>query len=139
MSEIKAGRVECFLVEHVQEEGMPEELAYWRRADTKAALRDYSGDLVRSRMLLPPGSMWWAEGMHHTVNRHRYRFDKCLLVMLPNGSWWNIDGPSCDRGVYSSAPVWTRTGVAPKVTVSPSIHVVGSYHGWLRDGYLEDA
>lgn len=54
------------------------------------------------------------------------------VVKLPDGTDWAIDGPSNGGGR------WTRTGVAPKFTVTPSI-LTPKYHGWLRDGVLSDA
>lgn len=38
-------------------------------------------------------------------------------VKLPCGTRWRIDAPSSDGGY------WTRQGVAPAFTVSPSIHI----------------
>ena len=76
----------------------------------------------------PAGAMWfsdcfsWKGPDGHT-----------LTVMTPGGEWC-IDGPASG----SSSRPWTRTGIPPKVTVSPSIHIVGKYHGWLRDGMLSD-
>jgi len=33
---------------------------------------------------------------------------------------------------------WIVTGREPLITLSPSINIVGSYHGWLRDGVISD-
>lgn len=48
-----------------------------------------------------------------------------------------VDGKCFDssRGHYDG---WIVTGEAPVLTVSPSIHMVGRYHGWLREGVLSD-
>lgn len=32
---------------------------------------------------------------------------------------------------------WTLSGTRDKPTLSPSLHWVGMWHGWLRDGYLQ--
>jgi hypothetical protein len=58
-----------------------------------------------------------------------------LTVILPDKTPWVIDG-------YASGPprvphAWTRTGIPPKVSASPSILTPG-YHGWLKDGVLTD-
>lgn len=77
----------------------------------------------------PPGSMWfsdWCPG----PKKHEGPF---LWVMTPGGAWC-VDGASSSGG-----PGWTRTGEPPNVTATPSIHVVGRYHGWLRDGALVEA
>src|ERR1019366_7910654 len=34
---------------------------------------------------------------------------------------------------------WTVTGEAPNITVTPSINLVGIWHGWLKDGILSEA
>lgn len=63
---------------------------------------------------------------------------QCWAVRLPvpdHPNWdWVIDGPSTGGGR------WTRTGVPPKLTVTPSIGAgpAGAflYHGFLTDGVL---
>jgi len=78
----------------------------------------------------PVGAMWyddWFPLKRPTPD------GRVLSVMTPAGPW-RIDGSS-SNGTYP----WSRTGTPPNVTVSPSIHFVGSYHGWLRDGHLIDA
>ena len=32
---------------------------------------------------------------------------------------------------------WTLSGTREKPTLSPSLHWVGMWHGWLRDGFLK--
>lgn len=76
----------------------------------------------------PAGAMWlsdWCPG----PKKHPGPF---LWVMLPNRAGaWCLDGNSSGGGGG-----WTRTGTPPLVTANPSIHAVGQYHGWLRDGKL---
>lgn len=75
----------------------------------------------------PVGSMWFADWFSWKgPDGH------ALTVMTPGGEWC-IDGPASGSG-----RPWTRTGTPPKVTASPSIHIIGKYHGWLRDGILSD-
>lgn len=52
-----------------------------------------------------------------------------LIVRLPNGWDWDVDG------LMSNGPGWERAGEPPHVTAAPSI-VAGDYHGWLRGGVL---
>lgn len=75
---------------------------------------------------LGPGAMYeafWLQPFHAGDD------GKCWAVKLPDGVEWAIDGLS------NSGGVWTRTGVAPKFTVKPSILTHG-YHGFLTDGVL---
>lgn len=75
----------------------------------------------------PPGAMFYSDW------RSRKGPDgHCLSVMTPDGIW-TIDGCSSD-GKYP----WTRTGVPPNITVTPSIQM-SKYHGWLKNGELVDA
>lgn len=76
----------------------------------------------------PIGAMWYADWMSWKGPDGR-----SLVVMTPAGEW-GIDGPSSNVG-----RPWTRTGTPPNVTVNPSIHFVGRYHGRLRNGELSDA
>ena len=81
----------------------------------------------------PIGAMWgcdWFAGCHESSG---LRYDRnpdglVLCVRCPGGDWL-IDGPSDSGGS------WSRTGVAPNITVTPSI-LQPRYHGWLRDGHL---
>lgn len=97
-----------------------------------------------------PGDMWLAPWMlegHTPENSHfwlsaEYWRDHAgrrppVVVALPNGALFCPDAPySCvgDNGVNG----WTVTGTAPRITVSPSINLIGRYHGWLRAGVLSD-
>jgi hypothetical protein len=54
-----------------------------------------------------------------------------LMVKLPDGADWHVDGPS-----KNSKQPWQRTGTAPRFTARPSILTSG-YHGFLTDGVLE--
>jgi hypothetical protein len=88
--------------------------------------RSPSGDVFKL-CDAPPGSMWYADW-----SSHKGPDGRCLMMKLPGGFDWMIDGPS---GNGNHSP-WTRTGAPPMVTANPSILVTGHYHGWLRDGYL---
>lgn len=95
---------------------------YYRRADTGALI------LLREP---PAGAMWDAYWMGEGF---RGPDGKSLTVVLPDGTPWNVDGPSRNNGVLG--PGWKRTGAVPKVTARPSILTPG-YHGFLTDGVLE--
>lgn len=59
------------------------------------------------------------------------------MVKLPSGDFFCVDGPcySAEQGAYGG---WQVTGEAPNITVVPSIHLVGRYHGFLTNGVLSD-
>lgn len=61
-----------------------------------------------------------------------------LCVVLPTGMHFIIDGAFFDRekGYHGG---WTVTGTPPAITVSPSINVVGHWHGWLEHGEMRPA
>ncbi len=83
---------------------------------------------------LPPGAMYDAPWLLELPD-HRGPDGRSLILRLPDGRDWCIDGPS------SNGNGWSRTGEPPKVTARPSIltHNANgseSYHGWLTDGML---
>lgn len=89
--------------------------------------------------ILPPGAMWFVD----PADEH-WKFycegggrpgpdGKYLAVRLPQGTVFIMDGPAWDRSGKRPCP-WSRTGTAPDVVLSPSINIVGSYHGWLGQG-----
>ena len=65
-------------------------------------------------------------------NKHR----RPLIIMLPGRALFCIDSKSWRDEVYSGG--WTVTGEAPNMTLSPSINMHGTYHGYLKDGVLSD-
>lgn len=73
----------------------------------------------------PPGAMWDADWYRRRGPDGRY-----LVVRLPCGSEWHVDGPS------SNGPGWKREGDVPKVTARPSIRTSKGYHGFLNEGRL---
>lgn len=59
-----------------------------------------------------------------------------IAVILPNGDLFIVDGKTSRENDPSG---WTVTGTFPNITVSPSINVVGRWHGYLKDGELSEA
>jgi Family of unknown function (DUF6527) len=57
------------------------------------------------------------------------------LISLPDGGEW-ITSQRASGGGY-----WTVTGTVPDITASPSIwhNAPHGWHGWIRDGFLENA
>jgi len=98
----------------------------WQLGGERLYKNSETGELFTLRKA-PVGAMWDAYWMSR-----RGPDGICLVVQTPGGDWM-IDYPA--RGVGQP---WHRTGVPPKVTAVPSI-MIGSYHGWLRDGFLVEA
>lgn len=63
-----------------------------------------------------------------------------IAVMCPDGTPWVVDERygRLDASGQRVKAGWTVTGKPPCLTVTPSINVVGRYHGWLIEGLLTD-
>jgi hypothetical protein len=100
---------------------------------------------------LPVGAMWYGklpEGpggdclgkLSDEYYRDNFPKRPPIIVMLPqkakDGEIWAW--PWCVDGIQSDPPHvgWTVTGDAPNITVHPSIHAIGTWHGWLQNGEL---
>lgn len=97
----------------------------YRRADTD--------DLV-TLAAAPVGAMWNADWL---IDADGYSCvgGVVLMVKTPGGEWC-VDGPAYNGGnVHPRA--WTRSGAIPDVTAQPSI-AMPRYHGFLRNGWLEE-
>ncbi len=59
------------------------------------------------------------------------------LIKLPSGEEFMTENKAgnCQCPKDPAHRCWTRSGVAPKLTVNPSI-ATPKWHGWLRDGVL---
>jgi hypothetical protein len=94
---------------------------------------------------MQPGDMWFTPQMVEKGFRDGYVLsdeykrdwqDKRspIWVVLPSGDWFCVDSrASCGDGSG-----WAVTGEAPNITVSPSINLIGIYHGFLQNGVLSD-
>lgn len=95
----------------------------WQRNIARRYVRRDTG-AVFTMNAAPPGAMWDATWWPLDTPDGRV-----LVVRLPDGIDWMIDGPATNgRG-------WTRSGTPPAITARPSILTTG-YHGWLTDGVL---
>lgn len=64
-----------------------------------------------------------------------------ILVFLPGRTLFCVDGACWNTGpdnkiVYHGG--WTVSGDLPNISVSPSINIVGSYHGFITNGVITD-
>jgi len=74
----------------------------------------------------------WLSDYYRQHNAHR----RPLMVILPGRHLFLLDG-QCWSGEKRYGG-WTVSGDAPLITVSPSINIGGSYHGWLQNGVISD-
>jgi hypothetical protein len=89
------------------------------------------------------GDAWWAapdDDAYSTLvgTKHRH-LERVLWVSLPgieNGYPFCVHAPATREGPDGAG--WSVSGDAPRITVEPSINIVGSYHGWIRDGVISD-
>jgi len=58
-----------------------------------------------------------------------------LMILLPGNVEFCLDGRAdCNGGEVG----WELKGELPKLTANPSLNVLGTWHGFLRDGVLSD-
>lgn len=112
----------------------------YRRADTGEEMTLYDA---------PTGAMWyapWLDDFYTPQDAHN------LMVKTPGGDWC-VDSQSSNCTIpedhhQDKHHCWVRTGAPPDVTAGkdgPTCSAgagsiqAGSYHGFLRNGYLEEA
>lgn len=105
----------------------------WQLRPCKLYQRADTGALVTMDEA-PAGAMMNADWYQGWKNYKTGTDGVTLMVKIPPGDWWCVDGPSYING--QAGPGWTRTGVLLKVTAHPSI-LTSRYHGWLTDGVLK--
>lgn len=77
-----------------------------------------------------PGQMWRCHWEKHRIGGRQ----PCWVVRVPGGGYcWHTNSESTN----ASEGLWVVTGVAPKITVHPSINIGPEiWHGWIIDGEL---
>ena len=93
-----------------------------------------------------PGTMW-----RYPSGDQEGRESWWVVLPGATGEHMEISWRTTDRASRAPHEMWEVTGTAPLITVSPSIDIErwriidgkpvrdGSYwHGWIRDGNLED-
>jgi alkylmercury lyase len=79
-----------------------------------------------------PGDLWWDPEFAGWLDSEAHRArggGPHLIVRLPNGWDWDLDGP------MSNGPGWWRMGEPPNVTAFPSV-IAEDYHGFFLQGRL---
>jgi hypothetical protein len=105
---------------------------HWQWNENTLYLRKDTGEhYILGRA--PAGAMWYADWMNIEGYAVPGPDGHILCVNTPDGHWV-VDGRATND---PKIPGWTRSGMPPNVTANPSI-ICGSYHGWLRNGWLEE-
>jgi hypothetical protein len=89
---------------------------------------DWPGHFCRQEVL---------SGYYKANNSHR----PPLFVFLPGRTLFCVDGACWRAGSDNKIEYyggWSVTGEAPVITMSPSINIVGSYHGFLQNGVISE-
>lgn len=98
---------------------------------------------------LPAGAMYYADWyLIENSNHFRGPDGHCLIVIVPGNHPWMVDGraSNCTLPDDNVHKCWVRHGEAPNITVDKSgvtckagagSILAGSYHGFLRNGFLE--
>ncbi len=108
----------------------------WKCVLKECGLNRYWPDIVEiGTMWLAPYHLLGDRAKRLSPNYHSQWAGKRapLVVCLPNNTFFCVDNMATDGGNG-----WTVTGEAPLITVSPSINIVGSYHGWIKNGVISD-
>jgi len=99
-----------------------------------------------------PGDCWygtWADGAWWTYaepDEYGYQGPRLhlapehqgarpMVVVLPSNDLFCLHGATVRDGHHGPSG-WRVEGQLPDVTVQPSVHAVGRWHGWIRDGQL---
>lgn len=69
---------------------------------------------------------------YYANNKHR----RPIIVVLPGPTLFCIDSKCWTSGNYYGG--WTVAGEAPNITITPSINIGGTYHGFLQNGIITD-
>lgn len=80
-----------------------------------------------------PGMMWPLELLHE--DSAGFSVVLCRHTDARGVIWpivWHTRQPADE----ANAPRWDVVGNAPHLTVTPSINVIGIWHGWIRNGEL---
>ena len=133
-------RIRCILVEETDRY-----TSYIEGVSSPIYRNVENGEEFASRDL-PAGSMYF--GTYDSIPKGDD--GRTLWVKLPNGDVWCVDGraSNCTKPEDTEHRCWVRHGEAPNITVDKNGNTCsagagsiqsGSYHGFLRDGYLEQA
>jgi len=112
----------------------PEPGNFWRiPLDHLICARDDAGNVTRDCSTYEQEWQWFLSPEFRASER-----DYVIVVRLPDGTDWVVDHAS-SRSLQEQRPQgWNVSGELPRISVTPSIHVIGRYHGFVTDGVLTD-
>lgn len=138
-------KIKCFLLEDTKKtvtithEFGSSDAPVYRRTDTgeERALREWQS---------VPGGMYFAPWM--SDYKDWVGTDGRSLIVITPGGAWNVDSraSNCTLPSDTEHKCWVRHGEAPEITVDKNGKTCGAgagsiaqknYHGFLRNGYLE--
>jgi hypothetical protein len=61
-----------------------------------------------------------------------------ILIRLPGDVSWCPDLRAITEGGIMRGEGWDVVGDLPQVTISPSVVLLGRWHGWIRSGVISD-
>lgn len=136
-------KIKCFFVEDTGKtvKKKNSEGPVWRRTDT--------GEEFEYLSAVPVGGMWFADWYGDSFCKPQ--LEHVLIVKTPGGDWV-VDGQSSNCTIPDDRKqerhhCWIIEGKLPNITVSKNgitcqagggSILIGSYHGFLRNGYLEE-
>lgn len=87
------------------------------------------------------GDMWWADperdNDHELQLAPEHAGKRPLLVRLPGLCDFAVYGPTWKEG-GPGPNGWRVEGEPPNLLISPSINLVGVYHGYIQNGVISD-
>ena len=87
--------------------------------------------VANARAMEGPGDFYWY--VHPTGTRVFWVAIPCNNAHGWLRSPWTIDHPN------ETGDQWTWDGNEDKPTLSPSLHAVGFWHGWVKHGVMSEA
>lgn len=90
---------------------------------------------------LEVGDCWFETPISETHRRYllapEHAARRPLVVRMPGPVHFAVYGPTIgDRGIGPSG--WVVTGEPPAISLTPSVHCPGVYHGYITDGVITD-
>lgn len=142
-------RIKCFFVEDTGCETEWRDMPGGGRTKSRIYRRTDTGEEIENLNELPSGAMWFADWYDNAYCVPQLAH--VLVVKTPGGDWI-VDSQSSnctmpDDRKQEKHHCWIIEGNLPNITVSKNgvtcragagSILCGSYHGFLRNGYLEE-